>query len=141
VAITLKNPASDLAVALNGQTVGGVALSSGGNLYSTLIHPMPQGLVVSLLNGSSSEPAPYLSPTPSAFFSASVQCLVYGSPGEDGFASGETLARGVIGQLHQASVSGYVAIFSRNSQPAYLGPDPQTQRHSWSFNLDCQYVA
>jgi hypothetical protein len=141
MALTLKNPAADLAAALAGQTVGGVGLVVGENLFYHLVHPMPMGLVVRLLNTGGPPPVPYLSPTSSSFYAATVQCLVYGMPGDDGFASGEELARGVAGFLHQLIPSGYVTVFVRDAQPVLLPPDGDTQRHAWSLNFEVQYVA
>jgi len=140
MAITIKDPAGDLGTALNAQTVGGVALATGINLFTRQIHPMPMSLVVSLLNTGGSTPEPYLSPTASAYFRPAVQVLVYGTPGEDGFVAGEALSRGVLGQLQQATVSGYVSIRFQESQPTYVGPDPETMRHVWSMNLAAEYV-
>src|SRR5574343_1374723 len=111
MAITLKNAASDLAAALNGQTVGGVALVSGQNLFWRANHPDGWSLSVQLRNTGGQAPEPYINgSSPQAVFRAGVQVLVYGVPGEDGFDAAETLARGVLGFLQQATVSGYVQI-------------------------------
>lgn len=139
--ITLKNPASDLAAALTGNTVGGVALVSGTNLFFRQIHPVPMGLQVVLLNTGSFAPEPYLSPTASAYFRDSVQVLVYGMPGEDGFGDGETLARGLAGELQQRAVSGYVSVTLVSGPFNYVGQDPDTQRHIWSLNVNMTYTA
>jgi hypothetical protein len=139
--VNLKNPASDMATALDGETVGGVQLTTGQNLFYRMVHPMPMGLVVSLLNSGGDAPEPYFASTPSAFFRATVQALIYGMPGEDGFVDGEALARGLIEELHQQPLSGYVAVYARDSQPAFLGADPETQRWQWSVNFELQYTA
>lgn len=142
MAIVLRNPASDLAAALTGNTVGGVALTTGTNLFKTMIHPMPWSLCVQLLNTGGTAPQPYIAgSTPESYFRSNVQVLVYGTPGEDGFEAGETLARGVIGQLMQTVPTGYVSVFAVESQPSYVGADPETQRHVWSFNLRAEYKA
>lgn len=137
--VTLKNPASDAAATLTGQTVGGVALVTGTNLFATQIHPMPQGLVVQLLNtGGFIEP--YISPTAAAVAYANLQALVYGMPGEDGFSAGEALARGVVGFLQQTIPSGYISVTSVDLYN-YVGSDPGTQRHVWSANFRVRYEA
>ena len=140
MAITLKNPASDLAAAMTGQTVGGQDLVSGTNLFFRFLHPTPKDLAVYLLNTGGQAPDPYISPTASARFIANVQCLIYGPPGEDGFDLGQTLARGVVGYLQQASVSGYVRVTAIESQPTHL-VDPETQRHIFTSNFTAEYVA
>lgn len=141
MALTLKNPASDLAVALNGQTVGGVALVSGENLFWRQMHPMPMGMVVQLLNTGGPPPEPYLSSTASSMYRSNVQALVFGMPGEDGFTAGEALARGVAGYLHQLIPSGYITILARDGAPVELPLDPDSQRHSWGIALEALYIA
>jgi len=138
--ITLKNLASDLASALDGQTVGGVVLTSGTNLFYTWRPPQMQGLTVQVFNDDARRPEPYLSPTAAAMFYARAQILVRSPPGEDGFTQGETLARGLIAFLQQRSVSGYVSITSQNSAPLYAtGPDEASQRHVFSCNVEASY--
>ncbi len=139
--MVLKNVASDLAAALTGQTVGGVALTSGSNLFFRQMHPMPQGEVVQLLNAGGPPPQPYLSPTASSFYRANVMCLVFGMPGEDGYTAGEALARGVAGYLHQLVPSGYITILCRDSSPQQLPIDPESQRHAWSIAIEALYIA
>jgi hypothetical protein len=141
MAITLKNPASDLASALTGTSVGGVTLTTGTNLFATQHWPVPADLHVQLLNTGGPPADPYISPTASAYFRAQVQVLIYGTPGEDGFTAGETLARGVLGALQQARPSGYVSVTFGESQPTYVGPDPESMRHVWSLNATAAYVA
>jgi hypothetical protein len=137
---TLLNPASDLAAALTGQTLGSVALITGTNLFYTRIHPMPMGLVVQLLNSAGQAPMPLLG-NGTSVYRASVQALVFGSPGEDGFVQGEALARGVAGYLHQLRPSGYVSLFVRDSSPTIQEPDPETQRHRWTISIEAVYIA
>lgn len=136
-----KNPASDLAAVVTGQTLGGVALVSGQNLFFEQIHPMPFSTSVFFLNSGGLPPEPYLSPTASAYLRPTVQVLVYATPGEDGFAEGEALTRGLAGYLQQLTVSGYVSVVFNESQASYLGMDGDTQRHMWSWNCRAEYVA
>lgn len=139
---TLKNCAADLATVLTGNTIGGLALVSGQNLFSKRLHPIPFSTAVFLLNSGGEPPQPYLQTTRKAFYNGRVQILVYSGPGVNQFDAGETLARGLAGYLHQlTTVSGYVAIYVRESSPNYLGEDKETQRHMWSLNVDAQYTA
>ncbi len=137
---TLKNCASDMASALAGQTVGSVTLAASDNLFYRRVHPMPQGLVVQLLNVAGPSPMPFLG-TGTSLYKGAVQCTIYGSPGEDGFAQGEALARGVAGYLHQLIPTGYISVFVRDGSPINQEPDPESQRHRWLVNIEAQYVA
>jgi hypothetical protein len=141
MAITIKNAAADLLTALAGQTLAGVLLTEDDNLFKRAIYPVPMGLVAVLRNSGGTAPVPYLNPTASAYFAPTVQCLVYGMPGADGYDSAEALARAVLGYLHQGSVTGYVSVFARDSQPTYVGLDEDTERHVFSINLEVQYRA
>lgn len=136
---TLKNPASDLASELNGQTLGGVALTLQDNLFFRAHHPAPASLHVQLLNASGLAPQPYLQgATPQAYFQTTVQLLVWGEPGEDAYDQADALARAVVGFLQQRAVSGYVSIVA-NDMPAYFS-DPETQRSVFTTNLSAKYV-
>jgi hypothetical protein len=136
---TLKNPASDLASALNGQTLGGVLLTAQDNLFYREHNPTPASLHVQLLNAGGAPPEPYLQgATPQAYFQSTVQCLVWGEPGEEGYDQAEALARGVMGYLQQLVPSGYVSIVA-NDMPAFF-EDRDTQRQVFSMNFTARYV-
>lgn len=137
--MNLKNPASDLATAWNGTTIGGVTLVIGSNMFPRRIHPRPMGLVVELLNTGGQPPEPFLSPTAAAYFQAGLQLLIWGMPGEDGFEAGETFALALLGAAQQLIPSGYISFLADISAPLYVGPDPDTQRHGWSINLTVRY--
>lgn len=140
MAITLKNPASDFASALTTQSVGGVTLTSGANLFFRYLHPTPLDLSVYLLNNGGEAPEAYLSTTDQAVFHAQVQALIYGAPGEDGFDQAETLARGVLGFMQQNVLSGYISVFALSSQPLHI-IEPDTQRHIFSIDFEARYGA
>lgn len=138
--MALRNPASDLVTFLDGKTAGGVALAKASNLFAgpmrtTDVTPSP---AVFLLNTGGPPPAPYLGGNRESYFRATVQVLVRGPAGD--IEAGEALARGVYELLHLATVTGYVALFARDSQPAYLGEDAD-QHGLWSLNVECQYKA
>jgi hypothetical protein len=61
-----------------------------------------------------------------------VQVIVEGV--EDNWAAGETLARAVYEELSLATVSGYVGIFPRDSQPTYLGGN------LWAVNVEAHWA-
>lgn len=141
MSVTLKNCASDVVTALNGQTLGGVALATGNNLFA---YPTPyplSDLVVEVVNPGGGEMAPYIGSTDKALATSPVQVLIHSSPGADGFSQGETLGRAVLGYLQQNVLSGYVTVLSREASPTWLGMDPETQRNSWSINLEAIYDA
>ena len=138
--MALRNPADDLVSFLDTKTAGGVLLAKGTNLFAgpmrgTDFTPAP---AVFLLNTGGPPPSPYLGGQRESYFRATVQVLVRGAPGDQ--LAGENFARGVFQHLHLGAVSGYVGIFARDSQPAYLGDD-EDQHGQWSINVECQYVA
>jgi hypothetical protein len=137
---TLKNPASDLASSLNGQTLGGVVLTAQDNLFYRNHEPTPASLHVQLLNAGGAPPEPYLQgATPQAYFQATVQCLVWGCLGEEGYDQADALARAVLGYLQQSIPSGYVSILANDSQPTFF-EDRDTQRQVFSINFTARYV-
>ena len=143
MALTLKNPASDIVTALSGQSIGGETLTSGENLMFRPVHPLPFSLGVLVLNTGGPAPEALVTPTPNAIMRAGVQVLVYADAGPDGFDQGEAVARGVLGFLQQigSTLTGYITVMCGSSQPAYLGPEPGTDRHSWSLNFEAMYKA
>jgi hypothetical protein len=142
MAITLKNCASDMANSITGQSIGGETLTLGTNLFIRRIHPQAWSLSVVLLNIGGRAPEGFISTTRSATFYGGVQCVVYAGPGEDGFATGEGVARGLLGYFQQigSSLSGYLTVLASESSPipAY---DSETDRHFWSINLEASYTA
>lgn len=56
------------------------------------------------------------------------------------FANGLALARSVTSTLHHATVSGYVEVAARESDPVYLGPD-DAGYHEWSVGIRLEYFA
>lgn len=139
--VTLKNCASDVASILDGQTLGGVLLALNGNLFSAPLLIPPTSLAVECINTGGSPPEPYVRTTDSAIMRGDVQLLIHSEPGTDGFTQGETLARAVLGYLQQYVMTGYVSLLAQESSPSWLGPDPETQRNSWSINLEAVYSA
>lgn len=136
---TLKNPASDMAAALTGQTLGGVALTSGTNLFANEVPPNLT-MAVSLLNGAGEKPQPYIAGSTDSIFRALVTGYVRGVGGGVGYSNSETLARAVLGYMHLKTVSGYVSVEAEHTHPDYMGPDEQG-RPQWTFLLRCTYTA
>lgn len=137
----LKNPAYDVAQYLNAKTVGGQLLTLATNLFIGRMPDTdraPSTPCVSVLNTGGAAPTPFLDPARRAYFRPSVQVMVRSAADE--FATGEGIARGVVEWCHQRVVADYVSWFSRDSQPAYLGPDSD-QHHVWVVNLDAEYDA
>ena len=136
-----KNPASDVVAFLTGKTLGGVALTSGGNLF---IGPMRTDLTVSaspavfVLNTGGVSPAPYLNGNRESYFEADVLIQVRGAPDE--FQAAEALARGIFDELHLASLSGYVQVLAQDGHPPYIGTD-ESNRHIWSMDFVTEYKA
>lgn len=136
----LKNPAYDVAQYLHAKTVGGQLLTLASNLF---IGRMPDtdktsSPCVAVLNTGGASPQSLLSGERQSVYSASVQVMVRSSA--DDFAAGEALARGVIEWCHQRVIAGYLSWYSRDSQPALLGPDSD-QHLVWAINLDAEYLA
>lgn len=136
----IRNPAFDVAQFLTTKTVGGVVLTVGTNLFVSRVPDTDRApaLSVACLNTGGAAPEPYLDDSRRSFFSASVQVLVRSNV--DDFETGERVARGIIEWCHQRVAVGYVTWLSRDSQPAYLGPD-SNHRHTWAINLDAEYDA
>ena len=140
----LLNCAEELQTALDQTSPGGVDLVAGENLFIDQFTPQPYGNTVVLLNTGGLEPQPYLSvanQAPAAYQRARVQILVYGDPNDTGFSAGEALARAILGQLAFATHGSFVAVRAVESQPTYVGPEPETGRHVFSMNLQCEYKA
>jgi hypothetical protein len=129
--MALKDPAADLCTLLDGQTLGGVLLTSGSNLFSA---GRTEGTrpAVYLLNVGGDSPINFLNGNREALYTPQVQVLVEGV--EDAWATAEALARAVFGALHLATVAGYVGVFCRDAQPAYLG------ENLWAINVDAPWA-
>lgn len=136
----LPDPAVDLRGLLHGRTVAGVLLQAGANLFSgrRITPDLTPAVGVFLLNTGGPPPLPYMSSTRTSYFTGSVQVVVRG-PANDVLA-GEQLARGVLELLHLATVTGYVQVLARDSQPALLLVD-SAGRGVWGTNVDCEFVA
>lgn len=137
----LRNAAYDVAQFLNAKTVGGQLLTLATNLFIGRMPDTdraPSTPCVSVLNTGGAAPTPFLDSARRAYFRPSVQVMVRSAA--DSFATGEGIARGVVEWCHQRVVADYVSWFSRDSQPAYLGPDSD-QHHVWVVNLDAEYDA
>ena len=141
--MALKNAASDIAAKLTGNTVGGQALVSGQNLFSTPAFPQSWSISVVCLNSDGGAPEPYIgAAAQKAILRPTVQVLVYAPPGEAGFTDGETLARAIVAALQQATGYGTPAAIStliRGSAPIYVGIDEATNQHVWSSNFEVVY--
>lgn len=135
--MNIKDCASDIAAALSGQTLGGVALLEGTNLFDGQIHPLPS-LAVFCLNAGGYAPVPYLNPTASAVLEGAVQVLVRSVAGGEGYTLGAALARGVLGYLQQLVPSGYVSILAVDSSPAHT-VDPDSEQNLFSMNFRARY--
>lgn len=137
---TLKNPASDLATAITGQSLGGVTVTSGTNLFFRALHPIPIDSAIYLLNLGGPPPDPYVTTAREAIYEAVVQAVTYSAPGEDGYDIGRALVAGFMGYVQQLSVSGYVSVLCNQAQPNYL-VDPDTQRHVFTLDVTMRYKA
>ena len=56
----------------------------------------------------------------------------------DDFPGGTTLARSVRDAIHHATVSGYIRVFVRESDPAYLGATENG--HEWSIGVELWHL-
>lgn len=139
MSVTLKNPATDVAALLAGQTLAGVLLTSGETLFGYRLHPVPQGLVVQVLNAGGAAPEPYVRGTsPAAFLRPVVQIITYAMPGADGMRDGEALAIAVAGALQQTALSGYVSLVAQQAGPTLVTAE-KVNRPMWSQNFEAWY--
>lgn len=129
---------------LNGQTIGGVALATGTNLFRGPVRLNDVGLTPSpcvfvLANGGNA-PQPYLGQGEDMRY-AGVTCSIRSAP--DAFAAGQTLARGVWARLQRATLttlSGATDCRCINSEPSYSGMDDDGF-HEWTVQLEVLYRA
>jgi len=136
--MTLKNPAFDMASFLDGQSLGGVSLVLGENLFCGPVraHDRTPSPSVWLLNTSGPAPEPYLGSERAAYFSPSVQAVIRGSAVD--FQAAEALGLELVRTLHQLVRPGYVSWLALESQPTYLGED--SDGHSlFSANFAAPY--
>lgn len=136
--MTIKDPAADAVTAMTGQTLGGVALVSGTNLFSSGMRPddyVTAPAVFCLTTGGAG-PIAYLNGNRAGMQRAALQTIIRGGVGD--FSGGETLARAVYAALHLLTPSGYVLFSARESAPVYLGDD-EKNRGQWTINLECLY--
>lgn len=136
---TLLNPASDLVTAVTGQTLGGVALVSGRNLFSGEIPPNVT-MAVFFLNSGGEPPEPYIGSDNQSVIRSNVVMMVRGVPGSVGYLNSETLARAVLGYIHLLSVSGYISIRAQHPHPDFIGAD-EMERPQWTASISATYKA
>lgn len=134
----LKNAAADLVAALGGQTVGGVELVAGTNLFATHMRnvEVTTSPAVFLFNSGGGAPELQLGGHRTAIYKPVVQVSVRGPAGDD--VSGETLARGVLAFLAQLVPAGYIGVFAQASAPSPVGED-SSQHQVWSFYVEARY--
>jgi poly(3-hydroxybutyrate) depolymerase len=132
MAQSLKDPAADLCAVLTARTFAGVALVAGTNLFSAGRQEPGSRPAVYLLNAGGSSPVGFLGGNREAYYTPQVQVLVEGV--EDSWSAAEGLARALYDELKYATVSGYVGVFCRDAQPAYLG------ENMWVINLDVPWA-
>ena len=135
----LRNPAADVRDQLNGQTAGGIALTSGTNLFGG---PMRSGdrtpsPAVFIQATGGAQPDAYLQGRRTALYRPSVQVLVRGTAAD--FQLGESVARGVYELLHMKVVSPYISWMARDAQPVLVSLEDSAQHPVWAINLECVY--
>jgi len=118
----------------------GLGLTLGTNLFRGPVRPVSPGVpesAVFVLAGGGPAPVPYLDAAEHGdtyFFD--VQVRIRGS--REAFATTRTLARGIRNALHRASISGYLSVLVRESEPTYLGFDGSERPE---FSVNAQLVA
>ena len=120
MSVTFHDLATDLAAALTGQTLGGVALVTGTNLFAGMPDYVAPSMAVIILNTGGPAPTPYLSPSKLAITHPSAQVLVHCTAGKPGYTLAQTLILAVMGALQQTAPSGYISLFARESTPTYV---------------------
>jgi hypothetical protein len=144
----VSTPDADVAARLVAQTpLGGVALVSGGNVFTGPVRPAdvaegpgytPTQAIFCLGTGGPPQ-LPFLG-TGDNLIEASVQVRIRSSPGAAAFSGGQALARAVLACLQQHIPTGYISFLVQDSHPNYLAQDEQGC-HEWSVNVRCKYVA
>jgi len=137
VTVTFKDSASDIVTLLTGQTLGGVALVSGTNLFADFIYPFPS-MSVHVMGQNGGKPQPYLHPTSAALMSPTVDVLVYGPAGNPGHDAAETLMLAVMGYLQQRAPSGYISCLCSESYPRQ-SIEPDTGRVLLTASFELRY--
>lgn len=80
-------------------------------------------------------PLPFLGTTVSYCVSA-LQVRYRSAPHE--YAAGRAKVRAVRNAIHLGSITGYVEVRVRESEPLYLGPDEHGS-HEWAINVDMEH--
>ena len=81
-------------------------------------------------------PLPYLDGSQSDFSAATVQVLVRGEVGA--YALTQTKARSALAAIQRAVISGYVAVYVRESDPNFIGLD-DTEHPIFTLNAEMQW--
>lgn len=138
----MGNPAiaPPLAIAnlLNGQTVGGVALVLGTNLFAGPERPKSQGIpsqAVFCCEYGGPPPSPYLGQDQDDR-SFVVQVIFRGKPGD--LNGARALANGGFPLLQRAVSAGYIDVRCNESGPHYLGRTP-TDEPRFSLNTTLRF--
>ena len=79
---------------------------------------------------------PYLDGSQSDFSAATVQVLVRGDVGA--YALTQTKARSALAAIQRAVISGYVAVYVRESDPNFIGLD-DTEHPIFTLNAEMQW--
>lgn len=135
--VTFKDVAGDVASKLNGQTLGGLTLATGTNLFADFVYPFPS-MSVHVLGQPGSKPQPFLHPTSAALMSPTVELLVYGPAGNPGHDAAETLMLAVMGYLQQVAITGYISCLCTESYPRQ-SIEPDTGRVLLSATFELRY--
>lgn len=136
-------PASrpDVIVSAKLAATGALSLVEGTNLFRGPLREdeaqgVPVGIAVFVTTQDGAPPSPYMGATPESFWTAQVRIRVRSA--RDAFDAGQTHARLILTTLHLATLTGYVACRSTNSEPGYLGVDP-TDHHQWLVVVELWY--
>jgi len=137
VSVTFNDPATAIVTLLSAQTLGGVTLTSGTNLFADFVYPFPT-LSVHCLGQPGGKPQPFISSTDAALMSPNVDVLVYGYPGNAGHDAAETLMLAVMGYLQQSIPSGYISCLCSESYPRQT-IEPETGRVLFTATFELRY--
>lgn len=137
---TTRNPALDLVNFLDTKAAGSMTLAKATNLFAGPMRgqdstPAP---AVFCLNTGGPSGSELLGGHRASLQRPTVQVMLRGPAGD--IEAGEAIGRALLEWLHLRDLSGYVGLYVREPQPAFLGEDGD-QHGLWVLNVECLYKA
>ena len=139
----MKDVASDLVDVLKGQTLGGVLLARGTNLFVGLMPEDDDSITndncVAIVETGGPPPNRFLG-NASRVMNPTAQVLVRGKASNADPQAAKDFARAVFAALELPDVAGYLWVKVRESSP-FPVPADSGMRPRWVFNVEAAYEA